>query len=91
MRKCIWCNKTEKTATFNNRAHTIPQSIGGQNICEDVCDKCNNDFGSPGKSVVAVEVALKELLNAGKYLLTVDKNAQSMKFKKKNRFKSTYL
>lgn len=46
MKKCIWCNKTEVETKFDKLAHTIPKSLGGQKICENVCDICNSFFGS---------------------------------------------
>jgi HNH endonuclease len=52
MKKCIWCCRTEETATFITKAHTIPQSIGGKFICENVCDKCNDFFGDSGNRLL---------------------------------------
>lgn len=45
MKICIWCRKNENQGTFDKKAHTIPKSLGGDNICENVCDKCNHFFG----------------------------------------------
>lgn len=69
MKKCIWCSKTEQTVTFHKPAHTFPQSMGGKNICENVCDLCNKFFGDKESGFPAVEIALKEILNLSKYIL----------------------
>jgi len=69
MKKCIWCSKTEEQSTFNKRAHTFPQSLGGKNICENVCDSCNEYFGNTQYNSPAVEVILKEILNISKFLI----------------------
>lgn len=69
MKICIWCRKTENETAFNKIAHTFPASLGGESICENVCDKCNHYFGSPSDQSPAIEVVLKELLNASKYYL----------------------
>lgn len=60
MKHCIWCKKTEVVTTFNTKAHTIPQSLGGKFICENVCDECNNIFGSYYFTRPPVELAIKE-------------------------------
>lgn len=69
MKLCIWCSKKENFVTFNKIAHTIPQSLGGKNICKNVCDDCNEYFGRKEFGKPAVEIALKEVLNISKYLL----------------------
>jgi len=89
-RRCIWCNKSEKYTSFNNDAHTIPQSLGGNRVCKDVCDECNSYFGSPGKNKIAIEVALKELLNISRFIV-YDTHGEIGKNKKFPRFKSTYF
>jgi len=87
MHTCIWCRKNEPNVTFNKKAHTFPQSLGGGNICENVCDECNHHFGSPQSHSPAVEVVLKEILNISKYLLLNQLN----KIPKNKRFKSEYF
>ncbi|MBD2701707.1 hypothetical protein IC229_13735 [Spirosoma sp. BT702] len=47
IKKCIWSNQKEPRVTFNRDVHTIPQSLGGRQICPIVCDSCNSYFGNP--------------------------------------------
>lgn len=86
MKKCIWCSKTEKHVSFSKRAHTFPDSLGGQNLCENVCDLCNKYFGDKEHKFPAVEIALKEVFNLSKFILLDQK-----KDKIKTRFKSEYF
>lgn len=86
MKKCIWCSRTENHVPFYNDAHTFPQSLGGKNICENVCDLCNKYFGDKENKLPAVEIALKEVLNLSKYLL-LDQTSDKIK----GRFKSEYF
>lgn len=67
MKNCIWCLKNETETLFENEAHTVPQSLGGKNICENVCDKCNHFFGS--SEPPSIEVVLKEAFNISRALL----------------------
>ena len=60
MKHCIWCKQTEGVKTFNTKAHTIPQSLGGKFICDNVCDECNKTFGSYYFGLPPVELAIKE-------------------------------
>lgn len=69
MKKCIWCCRTEETATFNTKAHTIPQSMGGKFICENVCDKCNDFFGEHSNGLPSIETVLKEAFLPSKVML----------------------
>jgi len=87
MRTCIWCNKDESTVSFQKKAHTFPQSLGGDSICENVCDLCNHYFGSPQSQSPAIEVILKEILNISKYLLLNQVN----EIPKNKRYKSVYF
>jgi hypothetical protein len=58
---CIWCLKPDSEATFINKAHTIPKSLGGQNFNKYVCDKCNSYFGETTPlNGYSIESALKE-------------------------------
>ncbi len=67
MKKCIWCSKTENTAPFKKEAHTVPQSLGGRQICQNVCDLCNSFFGSHQIGKPSIETILKESLNVSKF------------------------
>lgn len=87
MKKCIWCSRTEEFIDFTKKAHTFPQSLGGKNICENVCDDCNLYFGSKTPNSPSVEIALKEILNVSKYLLLSQVNNPPIR----KRFKSEYF
>ncbi len=87
MKTCIWCRKNENQVTFDKKAHTIPQSLGGEKICENVCDKCNHYFGSPQPNLPAIELVLKEMLNISRfYLLNAANSVPNDK-----RYKSEYF
>lgn len=87
MKTCIWCKKNENEASFFKQAHTIPKSLGGKNICENVCDECNHYFGATEPDKPALEVVFKEMVNISKYLLLGTAN----KVPKNQRFKSTFF
>lgn len=74
MKQCIWCRKTENVITFNKRAHTFPDSLGGKNICKDVCDECNDYFGRRNRDSVGIEIVFKEALNLSKAILLKNTN-----------------
>ncbi|HOY13373.1 MAG TPA: HNH endonuclease [Saprospiraceae bacterium] len=90
MKKCIWCLKNEENTTFNNLAHTIPKSLGGNYICINVCDFCNNHFGNRDGEFLNVEETFKEMFNITR---------QSMRFvlnklksnNNRGRYKSKYF
>lgn len=86
MQTCIWCGKRSPSVTFEKKAHTFPKSLGGENICKNVCDSCNHYFGSPSSRSPAIEVVLKEILNISKFLLINPKELPQ-----KKRFKSEYF
>jgi len=44
-------------------AHTIPQNMGGKNICENVCDVCNSYFGNYNNGLPPIETVIKETFN----------------------------
>lgn len=69
MKTCIWCNKDESNVCFKKRAHTFPQSLGGKQICENVCDQCNYYFGTRTSGGPSVEIVLKELLHLSQYII----------------------
>jgi hypothetical protein len=87
MKTCIWCTRKEPFVTFYKKAHTFPKSLGGESICENVCDSCNHFFGSPNNQSPAIEVVLKEVLNMSKYLLL----NQVKEIPKNKRYKSEYF
>lgn len=60
MKQCIWCKKTESETPFDTKAHTVPKSLGGKRICENVCDECNQIFGRHYFQLPPVENAIKE-------------------------------
>ncbi len=74
MKICIWCKKDEVETTFNRVAHTIPQSLGGKNICVNVCDICNSYFGSPQNKKPSIEVIIKEAFLLSKLRLLGPEN-----------------
>lgn len=86
MKKCIWCLKRETEVPFEKEAHTIPKSLGGKNICENVCDDCNSYFGNFQNGQPAIEVVLKEALNISKHILL-----NQIKEKPKKQFTSEYF
>lgn len=82
--QCIFCKRTkEDTATFKEKAHTIPESLGSSNIGVDICDDCNHYFGQPDptiyRPVLGVELAVKEVLCVQRALLRRDQNAPRLK------------
>ncbi len=83
-KKCIWCCRTGNV-TFNKKAHTIPQNLGGNEICKNVCDECNLFFGTHYKGSPSVEATIKETFNISRAkFLAVDnkigKNKPMTKF-----------
>jgi hypothetical protein len=63
MKTCIWCRQTQLEKSFDKKAHTIPQNLGGRHICENVCDECNLYFGSHQNGNPSIETILKETFN----------------------------
>lgn len=63
MKKCIWCLQDENHVPFLRLAHTVPQSLGGKNICLNVCDRCNSYFGNYDNKMPPIETVLKEVFN----------------------------
>lgn len=88
--KCIWCSQEPSpTTTFNKRAHTVPQSLGGQQVCPNVCDACNHYFGNYHDQVPPVETAIKEAFVIARYRFL---NGEHIgKNQPMARFKSTYF
>lgn len=63
VKKCIWCSRTEEKVEFKKLAHTIPQTLGGKNTCQNVCDECNLYFGSYSNKLPPIETVIKETFN----------------------------
>lgn len=59
-KRCIWCGLPDGEVPFRKRAHSIPQGLGGKDICENVCDFCNEYFGNKKSEGVSIEEAIKE-------------------------------
>ena len=85
-KKCVWCEQTDE-ASFKKEAHTIPKSLGGKNICSDVCDLCNSYFGNRNGYDFPIEIALKETFNPTRFLINFS-SGQFGKGKFLTRFKS---
>jgi hypothetical protein len=90
MKTCIWCSKTEVKVPFIKEAHTIPQSLGGIFICENVCDACNHYFGSYHDGYPPVETILKEAFNISR-MKFLHSNGQVGKNKLMPKFSSIYF
>lgn len=90
MKICIWCRSTEETKSFKKKAHTLPDSLGGNNICENVCDDCNLYFGSRQDNMPPIETVLKETFNISRAKFLSRFN-QIGKNKLMPRFKSVYF
>jgi hypothetical protein len=84
MRKCIWCSKDEHSATFTSIAHIVPKSLGGNQICKNVCDDCNHLFGNYFNKYPGIDTVIKETFNITRWRMLhgtsgIDKNS-SMRF-----------
>jgi hypothetical protein len=90
MKHCIWCRKTEEEILFNKLAHTIPQSLGGQDICSNVCDTCNEFFGNHYQGDPSVETVLKETFNISRLRFLASQNSVG-KNKPMTKFSSIYF
>ncbi len=90
MKHCIWCGRTEQETLFNKIAHTIPQTLGGRDICQNICDSCNLHFGSHFQGNPSIETIIKETFNISRIrLLDTDKNIG--KNKAVTKFSSVYF
>jgi hypothetical protein len=89
LKKCVWCNETEELVFFKDEAHTIPKSLGGKNICINVCDSCNHYYGEIHNKLPSIEETLKEVLYLSRITL-IDRNKIG-KNKLIPRMKSTYF
>ncbi len=90
MKKCIWCQLDEKETTFNRLAHTVPQTLGGQKICINVCDICNSFFGNHFNKLPSVETVIKETFNISR-IRFLDTQKQIGKNKIVTKFSSIYF
>jgi hypothetical protein len=89
-RQCIWCGKTDDQVTFNKVAHTIPKALGGQHICENVCDDCNAFFGSHYQGAPSIETIIKETFNISRVRFLSSQNSIG-KNKPMSKFSSIYF
>lgn len=87
VKKCVWCGQLDEVTSFDKEAHTIPKSLGGKNICSEVCDSCNSYFGNRNGYDYPIEIALKEMFNPTRFLLNLS-FGQFGKGKDLHRFKS---
>lgn len=91
--QCIWCLKQKPSTSFYTKPHTIPRTLNAHNIGFDICDSCNNFFGSDNnqeKVTYSIDKVLKEFFNVHKFLLTNSKDSDSWK-KFKSQFFSYYF
>lgn len=89
MRHCIWCKRTQQETSFDKEAHTIPKSLGGKDICENVCDSCNHFFGQHFQGLPSVETVIKETFNISRIRLIDEKSVG--KNKPLTKFSSQYF
>lgn len=89
MKVCIWCRESESKVSFNNKAHTIPKSLGGTHICKNVCDECNSFFGNPQNGYPSVEAILKDTFGISRAMLLNNKTLE--KYKQINKFTTSYF
>ena len=88
---CIWCLNNSEETFFNKKAHSVPKSIGGTFICEQVCDECNKYFGSPSHQMPSIEHVFKEVFNITRARFLLATNQVGGKNKTLSRFKSQYF
>lgn len=58
--RCIWCSRGRPHVSFEKKAHIVPQSLGGNEICKNVCDECNAFFGNRKPDTPSIEETIKE-------------------------------
>lgn len=90
MKKCIWCLETDLNVSFNTVAHTVPQSLGGKNICINVCDQCNHYFGNHQDQKPPIDNVIKEAFNISRARF-LNGTKQIGKNRALSRFKSSYF
>lgn len=86
MKKCLWCLKSEPSISFKKKAHTIPKSLGGENINNNVCDSCNEYFGNKQEENFSIEEALKEAFNITRKRILLSSKPKKQVGKFKSRF-----
>lgn len=88
---CLWCRLDSQSpkVTFDKKAHTIPQSLGGKFICEEICDTCNHYFVSPGVNIVAIEVVLREAFELTRHMVFTNDNKRSNHYGRSSHFFSS--
>lgn len=95
MKICIWCRKGELKTTFKNKAHTIPQAIGGIHICLNVCDECNVFFGNRQAGYPSMDAVLKDTFGISQAFLLNGKNREdnssNTNNKKRLKFATSYF
>ena len=71
--KCIWCGRTKADgATFFKIPHILPRALGGIETCCDVCDECNQYFGSDRvKYGISQDEAVKGILQVAQRYLSL--------------------
>jgi len=87
--KCIWCEKTKPDVSFDTKPHTIPKRLNAHKIGFDICDSCNNFFGSDDNServTLSIDKTLKEFINVHQFLLSNNRNSESWKYFKSQIF-----
>lgn len=89
MKTCIWCKKTEDSVPFDKIAHIVPQALGGDHICENVCDVCNEYFGSQQNGDPSIDLVFKETFNITRARLLGNKEIGKNKIL--HHFKSVYF
>lgn len=81
---CIFCKRDGFEATFNEKPHTMPRSLGSNSIGFDVCDECNHYFGEPDKlsnPQLGIELCVKEILGLTKHLLQYQLKSNTKRLK----------
>lgn len=94
MGTCLWCRKSKPNCTFNEKSHTFPKSLGGQNIGVDICDECNHYFGEPDISAcpnLAIEVCIKEIFGIIRYIIEIALQDKISLSKPQRRLPSIYF
>ncbi|MEK6152078.1 HNH endonuclease [Flavobacteriaceae bacterium 3-367] len=89
-RQCIWCSRKVPEVEFKKKAHTIPKSLGGKNICLNVCDGCNSYFGNVNDKLPSIETTLKESFNISRLMYLYSDNEVGRN-KALARFKSIFF
>lgn len=66
--KCIWCGNSEPLVSFKNKPHILPDSAGGNELGNDICDCCNSFFGSKKSyNQPSPDLIFKEIFNLERF------------------------